>query len=88
VEAHFHNEGINEVEKACEFYTDDIVWEAPARNLRFVNKQDVIDNYHKMFASAKNVEFRNYSALQRVNEWSTTASSDSNSLGLILFRSP
>jgi hypothetical protein len=48
----------------------------------------VIDNYHKMFASAKNVEFRNYSALQRVNEWSTTASSDSNSLGLILFRSP
>ena len=24
-----------------------------------MNKQDVIDNYHKMFASAKNVEFRN-----------------------------
>ena len=38
VEAHFHNEGLNEIEKACECYTDDIVWEAPARNLRFVNK--------------------------------------------------
>ena len=59
VEAHFHNEGLNEIEKACESYTEDIVWEAPARNLRFVNKQDVIDNYRKMFASAKDVEFRN-----------------------------
>ena len=38
VEAHFHNKGLNEIEKACECYTDDIVWEAPARNLRFVNK--------------------------------------------------
>ena len=51
VEAHFHNEGLNEIEKACEGYTGDIVGEAPARNLRFVNKQDVIDNYRKMFAS-------------------------------------
>ena len=55
VEAHFHDEGLNEIEKACEGYTDDIVWEAPARNFRFVNKQDVIDNYRKMFASVKDV---------------------------------
>ena len=59
VEAHFNDEGINEVEKACELYTEDIVWEAPARNLRFLNKQDVVDNYRKMFASMKDVEFRN-----------------------------
>ena len=59
VDAHFHDEGVNEVEKACELYTEDIVWEAPARNLRFVNKQDVVDNYRKMFASMKDVEFRN-----------------------------
>jgi hypothetical protein len=59
VEAHFHDEGVNEVEKACELYTEDIVWEAPARNLRFVNKLDVVDNYRKMFASMKDVEFRN-----------------------------
>jgi len=48
--------------KPARGYTDDIVWEAPARNLRFVNKQDVIDNYRKMFASVKDVEFR---SLQR-----------------------
>src|ERR1700745_1936463 len=59
VEAHFHNEGLNDIEKACEFYTEDIVWEAPARNLRFLNKEDVIDNYRKMFASSKDIEFRN-----------------------------
>ena len=41
------------------------MWEAPARNLRFVNKQDVIDNYRKMFASAKDVDFLAYSALPR-----------------------
>jgi ketosteroid isomerase-like protein len=58
VESHFHNEALNEIEKACESYTDDIVWEAPARGLLFRNKQDVIDNYRKMFASAKDVEFR------------------------------
>jgi ketosteroid isomerase-like protein len=58
VEAHFHNESLNEVEKACDLYTDDIVWEAPARNILLRNKQDVIENYRKMFASVKNVEFR------------------------------
>jgi steroid delta-isomerase-like uncharacterized protein len=59
VEAHFHNEALNEIEKACDLYTDDIVWEAPARHLLLRNKQDTIDNYRKMFASAKDVEFRN-----------------------------
>ncbi len=59
VAAHFHNESVNEVEKACELYTADIVWEAPARNLLFRNKKDVVDNYRKMFASMKDVKFRN-----------------------------
>src|SRR5215471_9512100 len=58
VAAHFHNEGINEVEKACELYTADIVWEAPARNLLFKNKEDVVANYRKMFASMKDVKFK------------------------------
>jgi hypothetical protein len=29
VEAHFHDEALNEIEKVCAFYTDDIVWAAP-----------------------------------------------------------
>ena len=59
VAAHFHNESVNEVEKACALYTDDIVWEAPARGLSFRDKKDVAANYRKMFASMKDVEIRN-----------------------------
>ena len=57
VEAHFHSEAANEVEKALDLYTDDIVWEAPARGLRFEGKEAVAANYRKMFASERDVEF-------------------------------
>jgi ketosteroid isomerase-like protein len=57
VESHFHNEALNEIEKVCELYTEDIVCGAGS-SLIFRNKQDVIDNYRKMFASSKDVEFR------------------------------
>ena len=59
VEAHFHSEAANEVDQALELYTDDIVWEAPARNLVFQGKEDVGDNYRKIFASIRDVGFRN-----------------------------
>jgi ketosteroid isomerase-like protein len=59
VEAHFHSEAANEIEQALELYTDDIVWEAPARRLVFKGKEAVADNYRKIFTSIKNVEFRN-----------------------------
>jgi ketosteroid isomerase-like protein len=59
VEEHFHSEAANDIERALELYTDDIVWEAPARNLVFRGKRDVADNYRKLFASIKEVEFRN-----------------------------
>ena len=59
VGAHFHSESVNEVEKAFDLYADDIVWEAPARNLLFRNKKDVADNYRKMFASIKDIQIRN-----------------------------
>ena len=59
VEAHFHSEASNEVDKALELYTDDVVWEAPARKLILKGKQAVADNYRKMFAVMRDVEFRN-----------------------------
>lgn len=59
VEAHFHSEASNEVDKALELYTDDVVWEAPARKLMFKGKRAVADNYRKMFAVIRDVEFRN-----------------------------
>ena len=58
VEAHFHSEATNEVEKALELYTDDIVWESPARDLVFRGKEATGENYRRMFASFKVEEFR------------------------------
>ena len=59
VEAHFHSEELNEIEAALELYTDDIVWEAPARGLRFAGKTDVAQNYYQIFGSVKDVSFLN-----------------------------
>ena len=58
VEAHFHSEAANEVEKALELYTDDIVWESPARDLVFRGKEATGENYRRMFASFQVEEFR------------------------------
>lgn len=58
VEAHFHSEATNEVEKALELYTDDIVWESPARDLVFRGKEATGENYRRMFDSFKVEEFR------------------------------
>jgi len=59
VEAHFHSEAINEVEQSLDLYTDDIVWEAPARNLIFSGKEAVAANYRGIFGSMENIEFKN-----------------------------
>jgi ketosteroid isomerase-like protein len=59
VEAHFHSEAANEVEQALALYTDDIVWEAPARQLVFQGKQAVGEHYRKIFSCIQDVEFRN-----------------------------
>lgn len=53
VEAHFHSEADNEVEKALELFTDDVVWESPARNLLFHGKEEAGENYRRMFSSFK-----------------------------------
>ena len=58
VEAHFHSEAANEVEKALELYTDDIVWESPARDLVFRGKEATGENYRRMFGSFRVEEFR------------------------------
>jgi ketosteroid isomerase-like protein len=58
VEAHFHTEATGEVEKALELYTDDIVWESPARRLVFRGKEATGAMYRRMFDSFEVEEFR------------------------------
>lgn len=58
VEAHFHTEATGEIEKALEGYTDDIVWESPARQLVFRGKEATGAMYRRMFDSFQVEEFR------------------------------
>jgi ketosteroid isomerase-like protein len=51
VDLHFHSEATDEIEKAVALYTDDIVWEAPARQLILHGKRAAAENYRKMFGS-------------------------------------
>ena len=57
VEAHFHSEATGEIEAAVDLYTDDAIWESPARGLIFEGKEATAANYRRMFASLRNVEF-------------------------------
>ena len=57
VEAHFHTEATGEIEQALELYTDDIVWESPARELVFHGKEATGAMYRRMFDSFRVEEF-------------------------------
>jgi len=57
VEAHFASESTGRIEDAIDLYTDDVVWEAPARNLVISGKEAVAANYRDIFSVLKNVEF-------------------------------
>jgi hypothetical protein len=53
VDVHFHNENVESIDKAISVYTDDIVWEVPARGLVLRNVEDVKNEYLKIFGSMK-----------------------------------
>ena len=57
----------DDTEAALELYTDDIVWESPARNLRFEGKEAVAANYRRMFSSLDFASFE----LQPVERFAT-----------------
>ena len=57
VEAHFGSEAAGRIDAAIDLYTDDIVWEAPSRNLLLKGKEAVAANYREMFSGFKDVEF-------------------------------
>jgi hypothetical protein len=53
VARHFRSEAVNEVEKALETFTDDIVWEAPAPNglnRVYRGKAATAENYRRLFS--------------------------------------
>ena len=51
VETHFHNETPETIDAAIGVYTEDIVWEVPARGLVLRSIEDVKQEYLKIFGS-------------------------------------
>ncbi|MDI1460801.1 nuclear transport factor 2 family protein [Catellatospora sp. KI3] len=51
VDVHFHNENVESIDKAISVYTDDIVWEVPARGLVLRDVEEVKQEYLKIFSS-------------------------------------
>lgn len=51
VETHFHNENVDGIDLAVGVYTDDIVWEVPARGLVLRDRAEVRQEYLRIFGS-------------------------------------
>jgi len=51
VDVHFHNENADSIDLAVGVYTDDIVWEVPARGLVHRDRETVKQEYLKIFGS-------------------------------------
>jgi len=61
VENHFHSEATNEVDAALKYFTDDIVWEAPAPNGLNRVARGMVEaekNYRALFGSMRDVKFQ------------------------------
>jgi ketosteroid isomerase-like protein len=56
IDAHFRSEATDKIEDAVALYTDDIVWEAPARQLILHGKRAAAENYRQMFGSMTDVK--------------------------------
>lgn len=62
VEAHFHNENPDDVDKAIALYTDDITWEAPFRGQVYTDPAQVREAYMGIF---RTVKYNKTTALRR-----------------------
>ena len=50
VERHFEFENPEQINRVIETFSDDIVWEAPARNLYLTNHDEIVAQYRKIIA--------------------------------------
>ncbi|MBK3664938.1 nuclear transport factor 2 family protein [Bradyrhizobium diazoefficiens] len=62
VEAHFHNETPETVEKAIALYGDTISWEAPTRGIVMNDKKEILEAYRAIF---RTVAYRRVVPLRR-----------------------
>lgn len=59
VDKHFHDENPVGIRDALDLYTDDIVWEVPARGILLRGKEAVYREYVGIFESAEGLQIQN-----------------------------
>ena len=57
VDMHLHEENPDRIDECIKLYTEDAVWDAPARGVHYVGRQSIKENYLKLFASAQGIRF-------------------------------
>lgn len=62
VEAHFHNETPETVEKAVALYADNVTWEAPSRGVVMKDAKAVLEAYRGIY---RTVAFKSFTSLRR-----------------------
>jgi hypothetical protein len=62
VQAHFHNENPEMVDKAIALYADDIIWEAPLRGIVLTDPAEIRASYMAIF---RTIKFNKITAIRR-----------------------
>lgn len=57
VDMHLHEENPLRIDECIKLYSDDAVWDAPARGVSYVGRQKIKEMYLKLFASAEDISF-------------------------------
>jgi hypothetical protein len=57
VDLHLHEENPERIDECIKLYTEDAVWECPARRVRYVGRARIREMYLRVFASAENIRF-------------------------------
>ena len=57
VDMHLHEENPLRIDECIKLYSDDAVWDAPARGVSYVGRQKIKEMYLTLFASAEEISF-------------------------------
>lgn len=57
VDMHLHEENPQRIDECIKLYTEDAVWDAPARGVTYVGREKIKEMYLRLFAAAEGISF-------------------------------
>ena len=58
VDMHLHEENPDRIDECIKLYTEDAVWETPARNVTYRGRETIKKMYLRVFSSAEGITFQ------------------------------